>query len=210
MSDTAPYQPSRTEREQGLALVLSLLFMIVAIGVVTSGSILIRSHRAKTATNFARFAQAAQLAESGLTEAVGWFGKQTTQPVLAFDPQLDPTASPPVLDTDDDEIGIVREFQISGPVWARWEVWKEWPGDPDPERLAWRQKMQASDVSSQQQRAAGSAWQVRSIGYVFHRRDPSLPFDQKPNYVVAQRCRCGACRSRHPASRRSTSGAART
>ena len=143
------------------------------------------AHREKAEVHFARYAQATQLARSGVTEALGWFRKQSAQPVAAFAPVLDPLASPPVLDTDDPDIGIVREFRISGTTWGRWEVWKEWAADPDASRAAWRQRVQATDISPMRQLGPGGAWQLRSVGFVYDKRDDTVPYNQYPNVVVA-------------------------
>ena len=120
------------ESESGVALILGILFTIVVTGMVLSGSLVMEAHRSKTETSFRLHGQALQFARAGLIEGLGWFRKSKTQPVTDFDPVFDPGANPPVLETIDPEIGIVREFQISGSVWGRYEVWKKWDSDPDP------------------------------------------------------------------------------
>src|SRR5690606_24062328 len=110
--------------------------------------------------------QAVMAARSGLTEGLSWLRRQTSQPVTVFQPTLDTSATPPILDTEDPDIGLVRDFRISGNLWARYEVWKEWAADPDPTRLAWRQQFDCTDVSEPKVGGAtGSAWRLRSIGY---------------------------------------------
>jgi len=178
---------ARRDRERGLALILGILFTIVVSGIVISGTMLLRAHRQKTETAFHLHGQAAQFARAGLIEALGWFRKQTSQPVLAFAPVLDTTSTPKVLDTLEPDIGLVREFQISGATWGRYEVWKQWDADPQPERLAWRQQIQVEDVSlARGANSAGSVWRLRCIGYVFHQADPGVSFDTPPNRVVSQ------------------------
>src|SRR5262249_6074810 len=117
--------------ERGIALVFALFFTIIALGVTIAGTLFMRANRERLETAFASHGQAVEFARSGLVEALGWFRKQTAQPVTAFQPQLDETARPPVLDTSEPDVGIVREFQISGSLWGRYEVWKDWPADPD-------------------------------------------------------------------------------
>ena len=96
---------------------------------------------------------------------------------------------PPVIDTLDPDIGIVREFQITNSIWGRYEVWKEWDADPNSTRLAWRQQMQTEDVSDLRGNLSpGSVWRMRSIGYVFRRNDGSAAFN------VRRRTRCSARR----------------
>ncbi|HLQ38451.1 MAG TPA: hypothetical protein VK348_11660, partial [Planctomycetota bacterium] len=149
--------------------------------------LVLRSHQTKTRTSFVTHGQAVGFARAGLTDAVGWLRKQTAQPVTAFDPVLDNLASPPVLDTSEPEVGIAREFKITGAVWGRYEVWKDWPTDPDPTRLAWRNQMRVLDVSAARAGLTpGSIWKLRSIGYVFRKVDDTLRFDEYPNQVIGQ------------------------
>lgn len=170
-----------------MALVLGVLFSIVVMGITVAGAMIMKSHQAKTRTNFVSHGQAMQFARSGLTEAVGWLRKQTAQPVIDFEPVLDTTASPPVLETSDPDIGIVREFKITGAVWGRYEVWKDWATDPDPTRQPWRDTMRSMDISAQRGGLSpGTVWNIRSIGYVFRRVDPSVPFNELPNQVIGQ------------------------
>jgi hypothetical protein len=171
--------------ERGVALLLGILFTIIISGLVVAGTLVMRAHRSKTETSFRVHGQAAQFARAGLIEAMSWFRKSTVQPVTTFAPVLNTAASPPILETLDPDIGIAREFQITGPIWGRYEVWKQWDADPDPVRLAWRQRVQATDVTTAAGAAgAGNVWRVRSIGYVFRQVDGSVPFDQPPNQVL--------------------------
>lgn len=173
--------------ERGVALILAVLFTIVVVGITISGTLILRSHQAKTKINFVTHGQSVQFAKSGLIEALGWLRKQTSQPVTAFEPHLQPSSTPPVLDTIDPEIGIVREFQITESIWGRYEVWKRWDADPDSERRAWRQKMQCLDVSDPRGHLSpGSIWQLRSLGYVFRRVDENAAFNEAPNQVLGQ------------------------
>lgn len=175
------------QSERGTALVLAILFTTIVVGITVAGSLILRSHRTKTRTNFVTHGQSMQFAKSGLIEALGWLRKQASQPVLAIEPVLNPSATPPILDTIDPAVGIVREFEITNSIWGRYEVWKRWEGDPDPVRLAWRRQMQCTDISSMRgDLTAGSVWRLRSFGYVFRRLDPNVPFDQLPNQVLAQ------------------------
>lgn len=171
--------------ESGLALVLGVLFTIVAVGLVVSGTLSLRAHRVKTETSFRLYGQAQQFARAGLIEALGWYRKQTAQPVLALNPLLDMAATPPVIETQDPDIGITREFQISGTIWGRYEVWKRWDTDPNLVRRAWRQRVQCTDVSAARGSAGnGNVWQVRSVSYVFQRTDANLAYNQAPNRVL--------------------------
>jgi hypothetical protein len=172
--------------ERGYALILGLMFAVVVVGLTVAGSSALKAHRSKTKTNFVTHGQASMFARSGLIEALGWLRKQSAQPVTSFLPQLDTGAEPPILDTIDPDIGIVREFQISGPVWGRYEVWKDWPADPDPVRLAWREQFRCLDVAAARGESAGLVWKLVCIGYVYRRVDPAVAFAVDPNQVLGR------------------------
>ena len=183
--DQADPSATRTD-QQGMALVFALFFSILVLGITVAGTMSLKAHRDTTQTRFASNGQAIEFARSGLVEALGWFRKQTAQPVTTFSPQLDQAAQPPVLDTMDSDIGIVREFRIHGSLWGRYEVWKEWGADPDPERLDFRTQVQCEDISDERGNlSSGSIWRLRSVGYVFRRQDNAAAFDESPNRVIA-------------------------
>lgn len=166
-------------------MLLGVMFALVAAGIVLTGAILLRAHQTKTEVNFRTRGQASQFARAGLIEALGWFRKQSAQPVLTFQPRLDLVANPPVTETADPEIGLVREFQISGSVWGRYEIWRQWDADPIPERLAWRRLMQVRDVSTERGAAgSGSVWLVKSVAHVFRRNDVAKAYNEQPNHVL--------------------------
>jgi hypothetical protein len=176
----------RPDDERGAALIMSLFFMIVTVGIVFTGVLIEKANRDKTRTNFRLNSQANQFARAGLTEAVSWYRRQTSQPVAGFEPVVDMQSDPPIIDSDEPDLGIVREFRIEGKIWGRYEVWKEWADDPVEERRAWRARMQCQDVSPQRHTGSGgTSWRLRSLGYVFEREDREVRFDEAPNRVVA-------------------------
>lgn len=187
MSETISHSPQCVAAsERGTALILALVFTIVASGIVFTGAMIEKSTRERTSTAWRVQAQTTQYARAGLTEATSWFRRQVTQPVTAFEPIIDLEANPPILDTLDPEVGIVREFRIRGRLWGRYEVWKQWDNDPDRERLAWRNLMRVNDVSAERGVGnEGTSWRLRSLGYVFEREDPSVAFNEAPNRVLA-------------------------
>lgn len=172
--------------ERGTALIMALMFTTVVVGVVVTGTLTLKSQITTNRTLFITNYQAVMAARSGLTEALSWLRRQTSQPVTQFAPVLAEGAIPPVLDTEDPGIGLVRDFQISGSLWARYEVWKEWASDPNPDRLAWRQQFQCEDISEPKAgRDPGAAWRLRSVGYVYRRHDEARAFNEEPNVVLA-------------------------
>lgn len=176
-----------TGHERGSAIVIALLFVVVVVGIVVSGSSVVTANRQKTETNFRHYSQAVQFARAGMTETLAWFRRQTNQPVTVFEPRVDTSHSPPILDSDDPDIGIVREFRIAGSIWGRYELWKSWDTDPDPVRRQWRAANAVRDVSQRRgSRVPGTAWSMRCIGYVFHRADADAAYDERPNHVLSQ------------------------
>ncbi len=183
------------QEERGVALILALLFTVIVSGITLTGSLLLKAHITKNRTSWASKSQAMQVARSGLTEALSWMRRQTSQPVLAFGPLLDTAASPQVLDTIAPDIGLVREFKITGKIYARYEVWKEWGADPDAARLAWRLQYECGDISAARaQTSPGTIWQLRSVGYIYNRIDPTVAFNVAPNSVIASQVAVNECR----------------
>ncbi|MFT4512743.1 MAG: hypothetical protein ACI89X_001546 [Planctomycetota bacterium] len=181
-----PQTAINRDSERGTALILALMFTTVVVGIVATGTLTLQSQISNNRTLFITNYQAVMTARSGLTEGLSWLRRQTSQPVTVFAPQLDAGAVPAVLETEDPDIGLVRDFRISGNLWARYEVWKEWAADPDPERLAWREQFDCTDVSvAKVGGAAGSAWRLRSVGYVYRQMDANVAFNEDPNLVLA-------------------------
>jgi hypothetical protein len=132
--------------------------------------------------------QAANAAQAGLVDALSWFRRQSTQPVKTFAPAVNSTANPPINDTDDTTIGIVRTYEVSGPahLMGRYEVRKGIPltsTSPDA-------GSGVLDITSQKGKTnatAGSIWQLESVGYIWVQNDPSNPnYDQNPNTVLSK------------------------
>lgn len=181
-----PQTTINRDSERGTALILALMFTTVVVGIVATGTLTLKSQIAHNRTLFITNYQAVMAARSGLTEGLSWLRRQTSQPVTAFAPLLDEGAVPAVLDTEDPDIGLVRDFRISGNLWARYEVWKEWAADPDSARLAWRVQFDCADISAPKVGgAAGSAWRLRSVGYVYRQLDDTVAFNEAPNLVLA-------------------------
>ena len=172
--------------ERGTALIFSLMFTTVVVGIVLTGTLTLKSQIVHNRTLFITNYQAVMAARSGLTEAHSWLRRQTSQPVTAFEPVRDTLANPQILDTEDQDIGMVRAFRLAGNRWARGEGGKQWDSDPDPDRLAWRQQFQCRDISAAKTGdGAGTAWRLRSVGYVYRKIDEDVAFNAEPNLVLA-------------------------
>lgn len=155
--------------QRGAALVWALFFIALVTGILVSHSLEMTANRQTMDTRYRRVDLAKNIAESGLTEATAYLRRQSTQPVLSFAPQLAPEADPPRNETLEPDLGLVREFEVQGSLWGRYEIRKD----------------RAIDVSANYGEPAGTAWDVEARGYLFQRVDAQKRFDQKPNSVVS-------------------------
>jgi hypothetical protein len=147
---TAPSLP----RERGVASLLAVVGMTLVFLTLLAGFVIVEITGRSIAGQLKYQGQAANVARAGTTDALVWFQKQATQPVVAFSPQRNLAASPPVNDTENAALGIVRTFPISGlgNVWGRYEV----------------RTPTALDVTTQRGKTgAGTIWQFDSVGMIF-------------------------------------------
>jgi hypothetical protein len=126
--------------------------------------------------------QAANAAQAGLVEGLSWFRKQAVQPVTTFQPIVNASANPPINDSEDTTIGIVRTYQVSAPgrLMGRYEV-----------RLGNAAAgTGVLDVTTQKGRlGAGAVWQLESVGTIWVQNDATLPnsaYNTSPNTVLSQ------------------------
>jgi hypothetical protein len=144
------------------------MFMMIATGLV-----LIRITQSELKEQLRYHGQAVNSAQAGLIDGLAWFRRQTTQPVATFAPERDMSATPPVNETDDESIGIVREYLVDsvGNVWGRYEV----------------PTSAVEDVTQQRGKTGtGIVWSLESRGYIYVRRDPAKAYDQPPNRVLSR------------------------
>jgi len=156
----------------GVAVILALIFLVIALGIIISGTTSMRTHRINAETWFKLHGQANAFAKAGLTEALAWYRRQSTQPVTTFAPALDQGAVPPVLDTMDPAVGLVREFEITGSLYGRYEV-------PLNE-------VEDISLSRGMMSDCGGVWLLLSRGYVYRRNDPTKEFNETPNTVLTR------------------------
>ncbi len=125
--------PSRRKRlmrirgnERGQALIAVIVAVSLVLGLLlTTLTITAYSGRA-VSRQLTYYGQTLNTAQAGITEGLSWFRRQTDQPVKAFVPLRNLSLTPPVNDTDDPTIGLVREYEINAPgrVWGRYELKK--------------------------------------------------------------------------------------
>ncbi|HEX7676684.1 MAG TPA: hypothetical protein VF713_01060, partial [Thermoanaerobaculia bacterium] len=126
--------------------------------------------------------QAANVAQAGLVDALSWFRRQA-KVVTTFNPTINASANPPINDTDDTTIGIVRTYQVSAPgrLMSRYEV---------------RYGVAAAgtgvlDITPRKGTAigggaAGTVWQLESVGTVWIQNDTAKNYNISPNVVLSQ------------------------
>jgi hypothetical protein len=152
-----------------MAMIMALFFAVFVAGLVLSGTLLLTASANTTETGFRLHGQARQFARSGLTDALAWYRRQPSQPVAAFNPVLDLAASPPIIDTDDPAVGIVRQFEINGNLHGRYEV----------------RKTEVRDISAERGTpGVGIVWLIKAWGYVYRVYDETKAFDEVPNQVL--------------------------
>lgn len=156
-----------------MALVLVVLAMILLMAGILAAYM--ASVRARTSIDLELQynGQALNIARAGVADALSWFRRQTTQPVTVFNPQRDLAAIPPVNDTDDPAIGLVRSLEVSSlnQIWARYEV-----------RLT-----RVADITALRGlTGTGLVWLIDSEGLVYQQLNPALPYNQYPNRVLAR------------------------
>jgi len=174
------------KRESGIAMLMVVFLTILASGITFSSIQLFAARKTQQDTLVTRGGYALQFAHAGIAEATSWFRRQDAQPVLTFAPVLDEVSDPPVHETMDPEIGLVREFFVTGNLWGRYEVWKPTnPGDT-PERALLRSALGIKDISrSVGEDTDGVVWMLRCRGIIYRRYDPSKAAGVAPNTIVA-------------------------
>jgi hypothetical protein len=187
-----------------MALVWAAALLLVVAGIVVSGTTDLEALREGEATRFAAQIHAHAVARAGLAAGHGWFRRQSNQPVPAFTPRRDLLADPSVNETDDPTLGLVREYEVSPGLWARFEVPLGTPGEPYADADAngryddgepftdldgdgrWSPPSGTRDVSALRGgNAGGTTWLLVSRGMLFARPRRDLPLGTTPNDLVA-------------------------
>lgn len=139
----------RRSTERGIVLLWATISVVMIAGVVFAATDRLKSVHELTNAEFSSMGQARAIARAGLTDAVAWLRRKTTQPVTNFVPERDPRLAPPDAsattasiaaaaaaaaanpitsderpknETEDANLGIVRSFEISPGLWGRYSV----------------------------------------------------------------------------------------
>ncbi len=196
--------PAPREQERGFAMVVAVVSVLLIAAMIVSGTQSSQARNQAAESGSAAPVRAREVALAGVAEALSWFRRQTVQPVTTFAPRLDPSASPPVNETMDPTVGLVREYEVTPGVWARYEV--RLPSDEEPftdsnangfrdgaesftdqnGNGVWDAAGGARDVSSERgQPANGAVWLVEAHGELFRRPDAGLPLGDGRNWRIA-------------------------
>jgi hypothetical protein len=160
--------------EKGFITLLGAVMISIVFLTIITGLILVSLSGKLIGKQLLYQGQANNTAQAGLTEALSWFRKQDTQPVAAFAPQRDEDANPPILETEDSSIGLVRSYEVSelGNVWGRYEVRMD----------------SVQDVTNVRGKTGvGTIWQIESNGLIYVQNDADQPYNVLPNRVLVNR-----------------------
>lgn len=159
--------------ERGAGAMLAVFVLATLFVMIGTGLVLIQISQSGLKEQLRYHGQAVNAAQAGLVDALAWFRRQTTQPVTTFAPARDMSVDPPINETDDASIGIVRDYEVSqlGSVWARYEV-----------PIA-----SVRDVTAARGKdGTGTVWTLESRGFVYVRRDVTKAYDEPPNELLSR------------------------
>lgn len=159
--------------QRGSAAMMAIFLLGTLLVLTLTSFVMLETNNKVVGRQLAFYGQASNAAQAGLIETLSWFRRQTTQPVAAFNPQLNLAATTPVNDTDDSTIGIVRDYELShtNNTWARYEV----------------RKSEVVNITALRGKSGvGTVWQIVSHGYVYVRNDATKAYNQAPNRVIGQ------------------------
>lgn len=195
---------ARRARERGVAMIWALFASVVIAGIIFTGTDSFLAVGKMGQAEFSADGQSRAVAEAGLVDALAWFRRQTTQPVSTFAPARNLSLYPPLNETDDTALGLVRDYEIMPSLWGRYEVLKPVAAEPftdsnadgvytygeaftdtngngrrDPAR-------NLQDVSIDRGFAGtGTVWRLESRGTIYRRPDASQPLGVGPNARIA-------------------------
>lgn len=159
--------------QRGTATLLGIGAMAIVLLIVITGLILVNLSGKLVAKQLLYKGQAYNAAEAGLVNALTWFRTQNTQPVVTFDPKVDATTDPPLNESDNPGIGVVRDFDVSdlGSVKGRFEVRKEQVDLDNDGTVDWDYTGTGLNVIDRSEErgkdAAGRVWQLESLGIIY-------------------------------------------
>lgn len=210
-----PYLSRVFASHRGSALVITIVLMLVASTLIVVGVQLLSNMNKQTQQQTLAVAEAENAAYAGLVDAANWFRRQnntvsyfypnavpTPQPQYnSVDDPFAPVTNSTTKDTIDPSIGVVYQYPINGAVvklagtnniWARYEVRKSTNSltpTPVPPTPNIDPSITVHDITGEKLpshlNGEGLIWSLCSTGYIYINNDPTLPFNQSPNKVLA-------------------------
>jgi hypothetical protein len=170
-------------KQAGSLLVWSLFALVVLTGILFAGMDHLRASSVATETRFRAQGQALDLARAGIVDAYAWFRRQATQPVSTFAPVRNLAAVPPINETDDPAVGLVREFQISPGYWGRYEVRLFSDRNGNGRQDTGEGVFDATTLRGLG--GTGTVWHIEAQGYVYKRVSSAVAWNVLPNERVS-------------------------
>ncbi|MCG3206001.1 MAG: hypothetical protein KCHDKBKB_02727 [Elusimicrobia bacterium] len=184
---------------------IMLVMGITALIFLWGAFSLVKSFSQKTNLDYRLSTQAMNVSRSGVQDAIGWFRRQTLQPVAVTNrdanvftfpdsvfqplynvlPSMSDTMTP-----EDEAIGLVKEFELSpeSKIWGRYEIKRQHTAYQDsldplyiPDAV---HDVTASRIPGRST-GEGLAWQIFCKGYVYRKIDPQARFNEKPNKILS-------------------------
>ncbi|MDJ0974993.1 MAG: hypothetical protein QNJ98_11075 [Planctomycetota bacterium] len=204
MTRMTPRGARRASSESGVILIWATLTMMMVAGVILAATDDLKAVDQVTKGEFTARGQSQQVAMAGLVDAYAWFRRQPTQPVEGFWPELDLDSEPVVNETENPNLGLVRTFEISPSIWARYEVRRgtdaESYTDSNQNGIydagesftdtsgdgKWSPGLGTRDVSAERGQPDGTVWEVVSVATVFRRSRADMPLGMGPNRRLAR------------------------
>lgn len=188
-----------------MVLIWAAASTLIIAGVIMSATQRLKAVDEVSRAEFSAGGQAASVAEAGIVDGFAWFRRQQVQPVATFAPVRNLTASPPVNETDDAAVGLVRTYEISPGLWARYTLRKTVAAEAYTDRNAnghydagetftdtdhdgrWSPSRETRDVTLERGlTGAGTVWQLVSHAQVFRRPDADQAIGAGPNVQIAE------------------------
>ena len=190
--------------QRGVVLIWVLATLLLIAGIILAGfssqQALDRAARFETADP----AHARAIANAGIVDAFAWFRRQQVQPVTNFAPQRNLAATPPVNETDDPLVGLVREYEVSPNLWGRYEVRLSVPAEPFTDvntnghydsgepytdvngNSKWDRSREVQDISAERGKSGvGTVWKLASHGFLYARPRAGQPLGVGENVRLA-------------------------
>ncbi|MCB4791766.1 MAG: hypothetical protein LHV68_07750 [Elusimicrobia bacterium] len=183
----------------GSALIIAIIIMVIIGIMIPVGLQIVEKSFKEARYQEYTVSEAGNVARAGIEDAILWFRRQSNQPVrtgvpltadYAFDPRV--SSATAKYGTIDESIGLVKEERISmdnqGVKFARYEVKRQTASvsyddfavhDISNDRIL-------SSTSTTSLQGQGIVWFLASKGYIYLRRDASVPYNQPPNQIVAK------------------------